>query len=262
MIFTTLLNNKNNKRIGKFLTRAASLVFWITVWYIAAEKVNTKILLPSPTDVLVKLKELITTQEFFSSVATSFVRIVKGFIIALLSGTALAVVSGLFKPFKIILQPFMSAIKSVPVASFVILSLIWLESEHLSGFISFVMVLPIIYINVLTGVSSRDEKMLEMAKVFRFSPLKKLLYIYMPSVIPFFKSGCSVALGLCWKAGIAAELIGVPDGTIGEQLYYSKIYILTEDLFAWTIVIILISVLFEKLFMLVISKLLALYERV
>ena len=261
MIFTTQ-QNKNNKRIGVYLTRAVSLVFWIIVWYIVSETVDKKILLPSPIDVLVRLKELIFEESFVLSIANTFCRILKGFFAALVSGIFLAVLSGAFKFIRITVAPFMSALKSVPVASFVILSLIWLESEQLSGFIAYVMVLPVIYISVLGGISAKDEKMLEMAKIFEFSPVKKLLYVYTPSVIPFFKSGCSVALGLCWKAGIAAELIGVPAGTIGEQLYFSKIYILTDDLFAWTIVIILISIVFEKLFMFILNRIVSLYERI
>jgi NitT/TauT family transport system permease protein len=263
MISTTLQNNsKNNKRIVILLTRAVSLVFWITVWYIAAEKINTKILLPSPVDVVNRLCQLVSESTFITSVSNSFSRILIGFFTALVAGVVLAVVSVFFKPFSVILAPFMSAMKSVPVASFVILSLIWLDTAQLSEFVAFVMVTPIIYINVVNGINSKDDKMLEMAKVFGFSPFKKLLFIYLPSTIPFFKSACSVALGLCWKAGIAAELIGTPEGTIGEQLYYSKIYILTEDLFAWTIVIILISILFEKLFMFTLDSLMKLYERV
>ena len=263
MISTTLQNNgKNSKRIGVWLTRAVSLVFWIAVWHITAEKINTKVLLPSPFDVVRRLCVLVTEITFLNSALNSFSRILTGFFAALFSGIALALISYFVKPFKVILAPFMSAMKSVPVASFVILSLIWLDASQLSEFIAFVMVTPIIYINVVNGLASRDDRMLEMAKVFRFSLLKKLLYIYLPAALPFFKSACSVALGLCWKAGIAAELIGTPDGTIGEQLYHSKIYILTEDLFAWTIVIILISVLFEKIFMFLLSKLIEIYERV
>lgn len=261
MMISTTQQNKKRKGIGYKVTTAVSLVFWIIIWYIVAEKLNKKILLPSPIDVFFRLKELVATDSFGISVINSFCRILKGFFMGVVCGVVLAVVSGGFKVVKIIFQPFLSALKSVPVASFVILSLIWLETEQLSGFVAFVMVLPIIYINVLNGIDSTDKKMLEMSAVFGFSPLKKLAYVYLPSVVPFFKSACSVALGLCWKAGIAAELIGVPSGTIGEQLYFSKIYILTEDLFAWTIVIILISVIFEKLFMLAFNGLVSLYER-
>lgn len=260
-MISTTQQNKKRKGAGFWITIVVPLVFWIVIWYIAAEKLNKRILLPSPIDVFVRLKELLVSDEFNISVFNSFCRILKGFLMGVGCGVVLAVISGWFKVVKIIFQPFLSALKSVPVASFVILALIWLETEQLSSFVAFVMVLPIIYINVLNGIDSTDEKMIEMAKVFCFSPLKKLIYIYLPSVIPFFKAACSVALGLCWKAGVAAELIGVPPGTIGEQLYFSKIYILTEDLFAWTIVIIFISVIFEKLFMFGFKCLVSLYER-
>ncbi len=195
------------------------------------------------------------------TISTTVGRILSGFFLALLSGTFLAVVSGVFKPLKVLFAPLMTALKSVPVASFVILSLLWFESSHLSAFIAFIMVFPIIYLNVLNGIDACDKKMIEMAKVFKIKPIRRITYIYLPYVIGYFKTGCSVSLGLCWKAGIAAELIGVPDGTIGEQLYFSKIYFEMSDLFAWTIAIILISLAFEKLFMFLLNKAVEMYER-
>lgn len=260
-MISTTRHSKLIKSFGTWVTRAVSLVFWIVVWQVLSERVGQKILLPSPSNVAKSLLALIQTSDFRISVVNSFAGILSGFFSALAIGVASAVLAGFVKPIKILLSPFMSVMKSVPVASFVILSLIWLDTAELSSFVAFVMVVPIIYINVLSGIDSRDEKMLEMAKVFRLSPLKKLGYVYLPSVLPFFKSGCTVALGLCWKAGVAAELIGVPSGTIGEQLYFSKIYFDTAELFAWTIVIVLISVLFEKIFMLVLNAISAIYER-
>ena len=50
-------------------------------------------------------------------------------------------------------------------------------------------------------------------------------------------------------SGIAAEVIGIPDASIGEQLYYAKLYLDTGGLFAWTFVIIVASSLFESLFL-------------
>ena len=108
------------------------------------------------------------------------------------------------------------------------------------------MVFPVIYMNVLEGIRSADEKLLEMAQVFRLSVGKKLLYIYLPAVAPFFVSACSVSLGLCWKSGIAAEVIGTPDGSM---FYQAKIFLQTSELLAWTVVVVAVSVAFEKLFM-------------
>ena len=140
-------------------------------------------------------------------------------------------------------------IKSVPVASFIILCLIWLSSGSLSVFISFLMVLPIVYTNMLQGIQSTDSKLLDMAHVFRMSWFRKLRYIYIPHLKPYLMSACSVSIGLAWKAGIAAEVIGIPDGSIGEKLYEAKVYLDSADLFAWTFVIVFVSVIFEKLFL-------------
>jgi len=148
----------------------------------------------------------------------------------------------------------MLAIRSVPVASFIILVLVWFSSKTLSVLIAFLMVLPIIYSGVLTGISTCDRQLTEMARVFRLSNARSIRYIYLPQVIPFFRSGCGSALGLCWKAGIAAEVIGMPVGSIGEKLQQAKVYLDTPDLFAWTLVIVLVSLLFERIFMLLLNK--------
>ena len=151
----------------------------------------------------------------------------------------------------------MVTVKSIPVASFIILALIWLSSAQLSSFISYLMVLPILYTAILSGIRNIDPQMLEMADVFHLSWRRRLLFLWIPQIKPYLLSGCSVALGLSWKAGIAAEIIGLPDGTIGEALYNSKIYLCTVDLFAWTVIIVLISVLFEKLFMALLRQIFA-----
>jgi NitT/TauT family transport system permease protein len=114
---------------------------------------------------------------------------------------------------------------------------------------------------MLQGIKSTDGKLLEMAGIFRVGWLKKLKYIYLPHLKPFLVSACSISIGLSWKAGIAAEVIGIPDGSIGEKLYEAKIYFSSGDLFAWTAVIVTISILFEKLFILALKQLFARLER-
>lgn len=118
------------------------------------------------------------------------------------------------------------------------------------------MVLPIVYTNLLDGIRSVDKKMLEMADVFGMTFPRRMKYIWLPAVKPFLISGCRISLGLAWKSGVAAELIGIPDGSVGEALYYSKLFLDTADLFAWTVVIVLLSVVFEKLFLFLLKKLL------
>lgn len=141
----------------------------------------------------------------------------------------------------------MAVIKAVPVASFIILALVWLDSRSLSFFISALMVFPPVYLNVLEGLCRTDRQLLEMARVFRVPLSRRLRYIALPQVLPYFRTALSLALGLCWKAGAAAEVIGLPAGTIGERLYTAKVYFQTPDLFAWTLAIVAVSVLAERL---------------
>ena len=116
-------------------------------------------------------------------------------------------------------------------------------------FISALMVFPPVYLNVLAGIDSADPKLLEMARVFRVPFRRTLKGIWLPQVLPYFRAAVSLALGLCWKAGVAAEVIGLSSGTIGERLYTAKVYFQTPDLFAWTAVILAVSVLLERLFL-------------
>lgn len=238
-----------NDRIKIYGMRMLAAIFWIGIWQIASMWLGQEILLASPASVIRKLGELAVTADFWKSILFSFERIVLGFLLALILGGIFAVLSSLFRAVRVLLEPLVTVIKSTPVASFIILCLIWIPSRNLSVFISFLMVLPVVYTNLLEGIERTDRKLLEMAEVFGVGPARRICYIYLSQILPYLLTACRLALGLCWKAGVAAEVIGVPTGSIGEKLYHAKIYLNTPDLFAWTIVIIVISFLFEKCFL-------------
>lgn len=229
--------------------KALAVLLAVALWQLAAMALNSHFLLASPLQVCGRLAALLGEPSFYSAVLFSFCRIVSGFLLALLAAAVLAALAARFHWVEVLLFPYMSVIKATPVASFIILCLLCMEVSHLPLFISFLMVLPILYTNLLQGIRAADEALLEMARVFRLSPARRIPYVYLPQIKPFLLSACSVSLGLCWKAGIAAEVIGIPAGSIGEKLYEAKIYLASADLFAWTIVIITISILFEKLFL-------------
>ena len=172
---------------------------------------------------------------------------------ALLLACALAVVlaalAARYRRAEELLAPLVSAVKAVPVASFIILALVWLESRHLPLFIAVLMAFPVVYRNVLEGIRGTSRALLEMARVFRVPFSRRLRGVDLPQVLPYFRAAADTALGLSWKAGTAAEVIGLCSSTIGEQLYTAKVYFQTADLFAWTAVIVLLSVLFEGLFL-------------
>lgn len=226
-----------------------AIVFWLLVWQISSMIISQEILLVSPVSAFQRLIELSTSIEFWRSILFSFIRITTGFLLALIFGSLFGIISSYKKWFRQLIEPLILIIQAIPVASFIILCLVWISSDNLSIFISFLMVLPIIYRNILNGISEVPKDLIEMATLFKVSKIKRIKYIYMSQVAPYLRSACSVSLGLCWKSGIAAEVIGMPTGSIGDNLYQAKIYLNTKDLFAWTIVIILISIGFQKIFL-------------
>ena len=198
---------------------------------------------------LLTLISLAGTAVFWCAIGTSSMHILGGFLLSCALAVVLAALSARFSRVKELLAPLVAAVKTVPVASFIILALIWLSSRTLPLFIAALMVFPPVYLNVLEGIRRTDASPLEMARVFRVPFSRTLRGVYLPQVLPYFRSAVSAALGLCWKAGAAAEVIGLPAGSIGEALYTAKVYFQTGDLFAWTAVIVTVSVIFERLFL-------------
>lgn len=239
-------------KLKNIILNTAAVLLALFLWQAASLWLDTDVLIASPLQVLSRLFVLLGEEAFLTTVLWSTARIVCGFFLALACACLLSTAAAAFPVLEIFFRPFLVTVKSVPVASFIVICLIWLSGNTLSVFISFLMALPILYNNLLQGYKSTDKKMLACAKLFRFSPIKTFLLVRLPSIKPFFLSACSTGFGLAWKAGIAAEVIGIPDGSIGEMLYYAKLYFDSADLFAWTLVIVLLSVGLEKLFMLIV----------
>lgn len=229
-------------------------LFWLGVWQGASLLINNNILFVGPAEMAAFLWGQLGQKSFWLTILCSFSRISLGFLGAFLCGILLGSLAYISPLIRELIEPVMLLIKSVPVASFVILALIWVGSGNLAVFISFLVVVPMIYVNTLSGLGSTDRKLLEMARVFRIPLKKRIHYIYIPALLPYLISGCKTALGMSWKSGIAAEVIGIPRGAIGEQLYYSKLYLDTAGLFTWTFVIVVISALFEQLFLFMLRK--------
>lgn len=255
--------NRSDEKGGRLRTWAVRLVcvaFWLAVWEVAARAIDARIILVGPLEVLARLMELAGTGEFWASVGVSLGRIGAGYVAAVAAGTALAALASRVPAVRELLAPLMGAMKAVPVASFVILVLLWVSSRYLSVVIALVMALPVVYTNVLEGIRQTDPRLLEMCDVFRVRGWDRVRLVYASQVLPYFRAAVTLALGLSWKAGIAAEVIGLPDFTIGEHLYDAKVYLDTPDLFAWTVAIVVVSVVLEALVTRGMGRLMARWE--
>ncbi len=240
----------------KVIKRVVPIVAWLLIWQLVAVIIHNKVLLAGPIETVQALATLSGTSEFWASVTETTLRILLGFLIGSIIGIILAYAAYKNETVGDFLKPVVVTLKSVPVASFVILLLIWFGNAGISTVICAMVVFPILYMNTLEGLKSTDVKLLEMAKVFRMPGDRAVRYIFMPQLKPFWKSAFKLAIGMSFKSGIAAEVIGQPLHTIGNGLYLSKVYLETGELFAWTIVVVLIAFICEKILGLVIDRLL------
>ena len=235
------------KSILKLISALLSVLFWVLVWAAISFKVNNAFLLPGPIDTLSTLFELFADADFWTTAAISLARILAGVLVAITIGSAVAVFTAKISAAGALLSPMMTLIKATPRASFIVLALLWIDRNSLPVFITVLIVLPVVWSNVSSGIKAVDGGLLEVAKVYRFSLGKRIMRVYLPSVTPYFLAACRASFGMAWKAGIAAEVLCTPKHAIGTQIYFSKTYFETSDLFAWTLTVIILSVIIEKL---------------
>lgn len=234
-------------KLKTMLRGVAVAAFWIGVWWLIAVLVRQELLIPTPLTVVKTLFALLPTALFWQSVGMSLMRIVLGFLAALLFGTALAVLTTRFSLVRAVFSPLLHIIRSAPVASFIILTLVWINYDVIPGFIAFLMVLPIVWINVEEGIRRTDKGLLEMAKLYAVPQHRVFTQLYLSSIKPYFVTACINGLGFAWKSGVAAEVICRPDLAIGNRLQLAKMTLETPEVFAWTAVVIVLSILLEKL---------------
>lgn len=240
----------------KRICRAALIIlFWIGVWWISAWRVGKPLLFPSPLLVLERLFEMMQTTEFYRVTANSLFNVLLGIVIAVVGGSILSVATARVRLLRDMVLPIMTVVKATPVASFIILALIWIGSAKVPTFITVLIVLPVVWTNLDEGFSSIDRQLTEVARVYRFSFPRRLRILILPSLRPYFVSACRTSMGLAWKAGIAAEIIAMPRNSIGTMIGDAKQYIETVDMFAWTLTVILLSLLIEYAFSTVFQRL-------
>ncbi len=222
------------------------VVFWLALWCIASLLINKELLLPTPLETLKRFFELAVTWDFWETALLSLLRIILGIIWGSLLGIFMAWLTFKANLADCIFSPVIRIIRATPVASFIILVLLWVNTGTVPTVISGLMVMPVMWQNVRAGIENTDPLLIEMTKVYGFGKWKAFRYLYVPSVYPYLISGLCTSIGFGWKSGVAAEIICLPKAAIGTQIYYSKIYLETPSLFAWTAVVIILSIALEQ----------------
>lgn len=231
------------------MRRAAIIVVWLLVWEIADRVVDNRLILTGPIRTAQALVEQVTDPQFWPIVAASFGRISLGFTAAFVVGIILALIAHRSTLVRDVMAPVMQVLKTVPMVSFIIMLLIWVGAQALTVWLAFLIVTPLIYLNMTAGLGAVDRNSIEIAQVHRVSAGKRFLYVYRPVFMPFLISACQIGVGMSWKAGIMAEVFATPAFSVGKEMFTAKTFLDTPALFAWTVVVMLLSIAFERLVM-------------
>jgi NitT/TauT family transport system permease protein len=211
--------------------------------------VGSELLLAGPLAVLVRLAQLVPTAAFWITAGFSLARIAAGFAVAFVLGLALGLTAHRWPALAELLAPAVSFLKSVPIVCVIVLLLMWVGSARVSAIAVFLAVFPAIYFSVLEGRSAASPGLGELLRVMGVPGWRRFLADTWQRLLPYLVATCRNACGMAWKAGVAAELIGSPRGSMGERIYQAKLLLETGDLFAWTIVVVALSWACEKAFL-------------
>lgn len=236
-MMSSILHNKVRK--------TCIILFWIVIWEILSLIINQEIYLPSPFSVFESLIVLLRTSETYITIAYSTYRTLAGFVISCIAGIITGYLCGTNKFFYDLFNPLITIIRTVPVMSIIIIAIMWFKDTNVPIFVAFLMCFPIIWTNTVSGIKSTDIKLLQMCKIYSIKKIRIIKSVYFYSALPYIKAAMISALGIGWKVTSAAEVLSLPKYSIGSFLYDSKVYLEIADLFAWTVIIIFLSYIFE-----------------
>jgi NitT/TauT family transport system permease protein len=226
----------------------------LVIWQLLSLFSGTKFLLPPPRDVFVRFGQLFSEKEGWLAVIQSGERILQGVFLSAMVALFLAFVAWRVKIMQRLIAPFVLLMKTVPIVSFILIALFFLGNQVLTIFICGLVVFPMVYESVLAALSGVSHELLEMAHVFCFKKRDTLRFIIVPACRDPFLAAMSVAIGMAWKAGVASEVLSLAKPSIGWHLHDSRLYLDMEGLLAWTLAIVLLSFISEKLIILVLRR--------
>ncbi len=227
------------------LITSLSILAMIITWYLLALWFGKEYILPTPAQTALQMVQIISSGSFWPVVLATIGRGLLGFLISLGLGMVLGVAAGFSKLIFWLLQPWVTVVRSTPVMSVIILAIIWLHSDMVPVVVTILMLFPIIYGNVVAGIRNISSELLEMAHMYKVKPWRMVWELYLPSILPYLLAGASTAMGIAWKVIIAAEILSQPSRAVGTSLMIAKIDFNTAEVFAWTVVVIVISFFFE-----------------
>ncbi|MBR5579776.1 MAG: ABC transporter permease subunit [Treponema sp.] len=226
----------------------------LVVWQILAMVINSPLILPLPKETLKALLQDIGKPLFWQHVGATACRSLVAFGISVVVGTLLGAAAGASDSVHNLLDFPLAMMRATPVVSFILLALFWFGSSLVPIFVAMVMSLPVMISAVETGIKNTNKDLIACCRVYGFSTGKMLRHLYFPSCKPYFFSGSLAAFGLSWKVVAAAEVISLPHRSAGTLLQNAKVHLETAQVFAITLVLVILSFVLESLFSVILHR--------
>ena len=219
--------------------------FWVAVWWVIAMHIGNELYFPTPYQTFLRFGRMLPTSQFWYSIYSSMFRVIVGFVLAGIIGIGLGISGGLSKLVFELINPIMISIKATPVVSIILILFMWFDSKSVPIFVCFLMCLPIFWTSMVEGMKRVNSEFLDLARVHNVKLVRKITLLYIPSLKSYIRSAVILSLGLGWRVTVASEVITQPKNTIGAEIYSAKAYFESDLLFAWTVVVIILSYIFE-----------------
>ena len=239
--------------LRKLVKICVPIAVYILIWQLLSMLVGSSLLLPSPRNTIEAAIGIVSSAKGWQAILSTLLRIVVGFLSGFVSGIGLAVLTAKFRICSWLLNPLRSLIKTTPITSFALILLVSVVSNVVPVVVAMIVVIPMIWRTTEEAIAGLDVKLSEMGDVY-LTRWKKLIHVTLPQILPQVFATASTALGFAWKAVITAEILALPVFGIGRQMQSDKTYLDIPSLFAWTILVILLSVAFESLLKRILGK--------
>lgn len=236
-----------NKMLKRIACTLAAILFWLLIWEIVARSIDVSFILPNVKEIFLSLISLLGTAKFYKTVILSFLRILAGFAIGTTLGVSLAPLTKHVALARVLLSPAMTVIRATPVASFIMALWLLIGSDAVPTTITALMVTPIVWQSMTEALGSVDGELDEVCRIYKIRGFKRFRILMLPTIIKFLVPSIITSAGLAWKSGIAAEIIAYTANSIGKEIYLAKAYLESGEMLAWTLVVVLLSLIFETL---------------
>ncbi len=247
-----MISITSQNRINVYKTSGAFLC--LAFWEIFAQILNKPLIAPTILEILTSVVGLLERKQSYLFIGASLSRVFVTLFVDFVIAFFLGLTAGLNKKIEDLLSVTENIFRSLPTVAVLLISLIWFKSNITPIFVTSLIVLPILYRNITDGVKNIDKNLMEMAEDFGVPFLRKLFFLYIPSIKPFLQNALALSCGFAIKVTVTAEVLSQPKNGIGTALYLAKVQLETAELFAWAGISIFIAMFLQKLFRLKIKE--------